>query len=117
MRDSPIEVLDAWVENDRMLFVYECSDGITFGLDRGWDSPIGTPDASDDELAQEIARYCIMELRVACALRQPITGYLYWWGKSSAYLRKPCLSSVASEVFPTTGSRNEARATGAAAGS
>lgn len=85
MRDEPLEVLDAWLENDRMLFVYEFPGGIILGLDSGWESPIGFTDSSDDQLAEEIARYSILEPRGTGAPRQPISGPIYWWGRSSAY--------------------------------
>jgi hypothetical protein len=86
MRDRPLKMIDAWSEDDRLLFVYETSS-IVMGLDRDLSSPILDMQQSDTELATEIAMYSVLEPRGVLAPHDPQLGIIYWLtsGESTAW--------------------------------
>lgn len=84
MVDQPLEVLSVWTAGDRMLFVYRNAAGMTYGLDCADDSPIGTSNPRDDDLAQEIAFYRILEPRGSLEPICSYAGQIHWLGDSPA---------------------------------
>ena len=88
MLNKPVEMIDAWSEGDRMLFVYEHSS-ILMGLDHDLSSPILDMQQSDTELAKEIAMYSVLEPRGVLAPHDPEPGIIYWLISGESSARRP----------------------------
>lgn len=81
--DRPVEMLVAWVSGDHMLFVFRRGGGLVYGVDWSVDSPIGTQNPTDEELAQEIAFYLILEPPGPHRLDAAPADEIRWLGSSS----------------------------------